>query len=593
MPGYFIYCRKSSEAEDRQVLSIESQTEVMREISLKLNIRVSEVLTESRSAKEPGRPVFNSMMERISRGEAAGIICWKLDRLARNPVDGGTVIWAVKRQGIRVITPAQTFARDEDNIILMYMEFGMAQKQIDDLSKNVKRGLMTKAKSGWHPGVAPLGYLNHTDRQTGQNTVIPDPERFTLVRKMWDLMLAGLHTPPRIREIANSEWGFRTRPTRKMGGKPLARSAIYQLFTKPFYCGSFEYPTGSGNWHRGRHEPMVTPDEYDRVQALLGRNGNPRPRERRSLPYIGLIRCGECGCAVTAEEKHQVICGACKFKFAYRARERCPRCQVQVGQMREPLFLHYTYYHCSKSRRPRCAQKSVSMGYVEEQIAGFISCIAISPNFKAWALRCLRELRARDLAEVKDVQASQRRCLDQLREELDNLLALRTSVNNRGGILITDDEYMQRRSKLMGQMEAIERTLNNANNGDQWDSTERIFEIAEAAQRTFSGGDSEAKKAILSAVASNLTLTDKKLNIVAKKPFVILESALFPETSILPPIEPEKSRNLQRQSIPTIFLSTSRLGDLDEDRTERQKAERAAALVYTHFKNEFGKFGHN
>ena len=87
MPGYFIYCRKSSEAEDRQVLSIESQTRELEQIAAKLNLPVAEILTESKSAKEPGRPIFNQMMQRLYRGEAAGIICWKLDRLARNPVD--------------------------------------------------------------------------------------------------------------------------------------------------------------------------------------------------------------------------------------------------------------------------------------------------------------------------------------------------------------------------------------------------------------------------------------------------------------------------------------------------------------------------
>ena len=81
----------SSEAEDRQVLSIESQTRELEQLAAKLNVPVVGILTEAKSAKEPGRPVVNQMMQRLYRGEAAGIICWKLDRLARNPVDGGSV----------------------------------------------------------------------------------------------------------------------------------------------------------------------------------------------------------------------------------------------------------------------------------------------------------------------------------------------------------------------------------------------------------------------------------------------------------------------------------------------------------------------
>ncbi len=83
-------------------------------------------------------------------------------------MDGGSIIWAIKQHGIKVMTPAQSYAREDDNIILMYIEFGMAQKYVDDLSKNVKRGLKTKIENGWYPGVAPAGYLNHTDKLTGR-----------------------------------------------------------------------------------------------------------------------------------------------------------------------------------------------------------------------------------------------------------------------------------------------------------------------------------------------------------------------------------------------------------------------------------------
>src|ERR1051325_8455936 len=257
MPTYFVYCRKSSEAEDRQILSIDSQISEIKRYALQKGLKISAILTEAKSAKAPGRPVFNSMMERLYRSEADGILCWKLDRLARNPVDGGSIIWAMKEHGMKIITPFQMYGHAEDNTVWMYLEFGMAQKYVDDLSRYVKRGLRSKAETGWLPGPTPPGYLNQVNNE-GYNVITKDPERFDLVRKCWDLMLTGSYTPAEIRAIANAAWGFKT-----ARGNPLGRCTIYSIFANPFYHGVYEYPKGSDTWHTGRHTPMVTEKEFD------------------------------------------------------------------------------------------------------------------------------------------------------------------------------------------------------------------------------------------------------------------------------------------------------------------------------------------
>jgi len=590
MPGYFIYCRKSSEAEDRQVLSIESQTRELEQLAAKLNFSIVEVLTESKSAKDPGRPVFNEMMQRLYRGEAAGIICWKLDRLARNPVDGGSIIWAIKQHGIKVITPAQSYAHEDDNIILMYIEFGMAQKYVDDLSKNVKRGLKTKIENGWYPGKAPPGYLNNTDKMTGENTLLKDPERFRLIRRMWDLMLTGLYTPPRIQEIADTEWGLRTRITRRSGGKPLVRSAIYKIFTKPFYYGWFEYPHGSGQWYQGKHEPMITEAEYDRVQTLLGRNGNPRPQSHYEFAFKGLIRCGECGLMVTAEEKHQVMCSNCKFKFAYRRWNACPRCETPVDKMTKPLFLHYTYYHCSKSRKPLCSQKCVTGLELEKQISANLALISISKQFKDWAIKYLHEMHAKESTTQITIIETQQKAYRECVQEIDNLVKLKTSPSNADGSRLSDEEYGQRRVKLLKEKAALENILNGAEHRMEQPLklSEQVFEFACIVQERFAKGDPKTKKEILTTVGSNLTLKDKKLLIEARKPFVILGNTLSPAMPVISPIEPEKTEVAQWQNVPSSVVSPYLRGERDDVRTYLHKAERAAALIYAHFKKEFG-----
>lgn len=160
------------------------------------------------------------------------------------------------------------------------MESASANQYVIDLSKNVKRGLETKLTKGWLPNLAPAGYLNDQI----EKTIIKDTERFNLISKMWQLMITGSYTPPRILKIANEDWGYRTRKTKRLGGKPLSRSGIYKIFTNIFYAGILEH---KNRQFEGKHEPMITLDEYDRVQVLMGRKGKPRPKST-PLPLLAL-----------------------------------------------------------------------------------------------------------------------------------------------------------------------------------------------------------------------------------------------------------------------------------------------------------------
>src|SRR2546426_12112099 len=92
MNRYFVYCRKSSEEEDRQVMSIQSQLQELKIHAQRDHLQIVATLEEAQSAKTPGRPVFNQMLKRIARGEASGILAWHPDRLARNAVDGGQIV---------------------------------------------------------------------------------------------------------------------------------------------------------------------------------------------------------------------------------------------------------------------------------------------------------------------------------------------------------------------------------------------------------------------------------------------------------------------------------------------------------------------
>jgi len=560
MPRYIIYCRKSSESEDRQVLSIESQMRELKSLAERLKLSVVDTLTESYSAKAPGRPVFNEMIKKINQGEADGIICWKLDRLARNPIDGGQIIWMLQRGIIKHI---QTYDRGyypEDNVLVMNVEFGMANQFILDLSKNVKRGLKTKAENGWLPSLAPLGYLNDKSKGKGRNEIVKDPDRFSLVKKMWELMLTGRYSPPKILNIANNKWGFRTAHV-----KMLSRSGIYRIFTNPLYYGWFEYPRGSGNWYKGSHEPMITAQEYDKVQFLLGRKGRPRPKSR-NFAFTGLIRCGQCGAMVTAEQKNQIICSVCKYKFSSNNTLNCPKCETSIEKMKDPTILKYVYYHCTKRKTPKCTQGSIEVKQLERQIDDYLSRIHISERFKNWAIKYLKQESEKEVDLRETVLTSQRKAYDSCLKKLDNLFALKISPQNTDGILLSDEEYAKRKTELLKEKARLEEVLNDTSGRvERWlDTVEKTFDLACYARKWFAKGSPEEKGSILQAIGSNLILKDKKLHIQLKKPLILIEKVVKRVPQAKAGFEP-KNKGLNERELEQFYAENPTVCGLVDD----------------------------
>jgi len=90
---YCLYARKSTEQEDKQVLSIDSQIKEMEKMAVAENLEIVVRKQESHSAKEAGqRPVFNEIVEELRAGKYSGILTWAPDRIARNAGDLGRIV---------------------------------------------------------------------------------------------------------------------------------------------------------------------------------------------------------------------------------------------------------------------------------------------------------------------------------------------------------------------------------------------------------------------------------------------------------------------------------------------------------------------
>lgn len=147
--------------ENKKVLSIEAQLTELRAYATTEGLNIVEEIVEKQSAKIPGRPIFNTMLSRIEKGEANGIISWNPDRLTRNSVDGGKIIYLLDCGRIVALQfPTFWYENTTQGEFMLNITFGQSKYYIDSLSENVKRGLRQKVRRGEYPGLAPVGYIN-------------------------------------------------------------------------------------------------------------------------------------------------------------------------------------------------------------------------------------------------------------------------------------------------------------------------------------------------------------------------------------------------------------------------------------------------
>ena len=462
---YFIYTRKSTDSEERQVLSIEAQLAELKEFAAKEKLEIVASLCEAKTAKEPGRTVFGEMLARIEKGEAQGILAWHPDRLARNSIDGGKIIYLLDTGKIKDLKfPTFWFDSTPQGKFMMNIAFGQSKYYIDNLSENIKRGQRAKLRKGIWPNFAPLGYLNNHRTKT----IDIDKEKAPLVRKAFEIYATGEYTLKALAKVLDQA-GLRS-----YKGNVLSVSCVQRLLQNPIYYGVFSF---NGEIYDGTHEPIISKTLFDSVQQVMSNRGKKKRKRKHEFAFSGLMRCGNCDCLITAEK--------------------------QKG---------HHYYRCTKKKQP-CYEKYLREEDLVEQMKAIIQKVSLPDD---WANNMLAE-----------IDKEQEQAKEETKVFVQNLQAKKTEIEAKaenlldlfiGGKGIEPEEYQAKKQKLLNEKLDIQQKIKDLEQkGNNWlePMKEMIFASSQA-KILLSQNDNQEIRAFLKNIGSNFILKDKKFQFAPK-----------------------------------------------------------------------------
>ena len=466
---YYLYARKSTDVEDKQVLSIEAQLVELREYAKRENLYIAAEFIEKKSAKATGRPIFGKLLAEIEKS-GGNILAWHPDRLARNSVDGGQIIYLLDSGKLGTLKfPSFWFENTSQGKFMLSIAFGQSKYYVDNLSENTKRGLRQKVRRGERPGLAPVGYIN--DVRT--KTIVVDKRRSPFVIEAFELYAKG---DQRLEDIATflASNGILTK-----SGKQFPKDKIKRMLTNPFYYGHFRY---FGEIHEGKHKPIISKKLFDEAQATLTRRGRPQKGATAPQIFCGLLRCATCNLAITAEKK---------VKYQ------------KNGNVHE-----YVYYRCTRKHKTiRCIEPAVTEPDLAAQLSDILHSYAMP---KSWAsqleiMLADDERKSNEGSNVFVANAQTR--LVSLQGKLQRLL---------DGYLDQDIEqsvYRTKQAELMSKKKSLEEQVSKLTlAGNSWVEPMRkwIAQATSLCEIAKNAEPSAIKSAFLEMDGLNLFLKTKK-----------------------------------------------------------------------------------
>jgi DNA invertase Pin-like site-specific DNA recombinase len=396
------------------------------------------------------------MIDRIEQGEASGIIAWHPDRLARNSIDGGKIIYLVDTGKISSLAfPTYRFDTSAQGKFMLSIIFGQSKYYVDSLSENTKRGLREKVRLGVYPSFAPIGYANDRGKIAVDEATAP------LVRKLYALCAEGKYNLLELRKLATA-FGL----VSKRKKKPLSYSNVHRILTNPFYYGLFEY---KGEIFPGTHTPIIEKDLFDKVQEIIRFRSKPIINKNQYFAFRGFLRCAECGCQITAE--------------------------MQKG---------HVYYRCTKKRGPCAQSKYLREENLAHQIKEAIVKMALGEGLFSPMMKELEREKTLQEADRIFARRNGEIKLGEINDKLKTLLDV--FMDNT----ISVEEYREKKAQLLNQKVELEKSP-ETHDGKWLEQMKSFLTLAHQATSIAAEANYEAQRDFLRNCGSNLCLNNGTL----------------------------------------------------------------------------------
>ncbi|MEI6438252.1 MAG: recombinase family protein [Candidatus Omnitrophota bacterium] len=471
-----LYARVSSKEQEEEGYSIDAQKKLLHQYAISKNIKVVKEFIDVETAKKAGRESFGLMLQYLQKNaDTKTILCEKTDRLYRNFKD--YVIVDELDLEIHLVKENEILSKDSRSHqkFIHGIKVLMAKNYVDNLSEETKKGLTEKAEQGIYPSHAPLGYKNCSEKRDGREIkyIEVDTPRAAVIQKLFSLYATGNYSLKMITKTAYDE-GLRT-----INGSRVGLATLHKTLHSPFYYGAF---TWAGKLYEGTHKAIVSKELFDIVQEAFGSTNKPR-MTKKQFAYSGLMVCGQCGCAITAE--------------------------IQKGK--------YVYYHCT-GYKGKCQDHFIR----EEELAGQFTDIVKNIHIDDEKVTAIKQAL---LDSHKDELAFHQERIQAMTTQKSKLESkMHQLYDDRLEKKVTEDFYTNMMEKWQEEMTELKRAIAKHENADSNYLAQgiHILELCNKASALYLRQKPMERAKLLRYILLNCTLNDRSLCPTYRSPFNLM-----------------------------------------------------------------------